>query len=62
MNEERYDGTEKQTNDATPEQILAAVRDVEVKRVTVYKPGDIVQLRTATYRIGPKGNWIRVSK
>lgn len=60
MNEERYDGTEKQTDNVTQEQIMAAVRDTAVKRVTVYKPGDIVQLRTATYRIGLKGNWIKI--
>lgn len=25
------------------------------------QPGEVVQLRTATYRVGPKGNWIRQS-
>jgi hypothetical protein len=63
MNIEKYDGTEQQVGGATIEDIEAAIKEVNVKRVTVYKPGDEVVLQSgAQYRVGPKGNWIRLNK
>jgi hypothetical protein len=63
MNIEKTDGAQQQVSSASLEQIEAAIKDNDVKRLTVYKPGDEVTLQSgAQYRIGPKGNWIRLNK
>ena len=56
MQEIRYDGTEKITENAGKEEILKAVQDLGNKTVLIHKPGSVItNIKGVKFTVGGDG-------